>query len=200
MFIKLATGARGDTSFDPSVICSLWSPLMYQRILVPFDGSATSSRGLDEAVKLATLTGAAMRLLHVVDVLQYATGFETAAAYAGEVIPFMRQAGEATLDEGKARVEKAGVKVDTLLLDSVTTRLSDVVAEQAAQWGADLIVIGTHGRRGVGRLLLGSDAEQIVRTSSVPVLLVRAPEVAGAVTAKVPAKAGADADKAALAA
>ena len=50
------------------------------------------------------------------------------------------------------------------------------MAEQARQWPADLIVIGTHGRRGVGRMLLGSDAEQIVRTAPVPVLLVRALE------------------------
>ena len=100
---------------------------MYQRILVPFDGSATSSRGLEEAIKLATLTGATVRLIHVVDVLLFATGFETAAAYAGEVIPFMKQAGEKILQEGKARVEKAGVKAETLLVDSITTRLSVMV-------------------------------------------------------------------------
>ena len=147
---------------------------MYQRILVPFDGSATSSRGLDEAIKLATLTGATVRLIHVVDVLLFATGFETAAAYAGEVIPFMKQAGEKILQEGKARVEKAGVKAETLLVDSITTRLSDAVAAQVKAWNADLIVIGTHGRRGVDRLMLGSDAEQILRSALVPVLLVRA--------------------------
>jgi nucleotide-binding universal stress UspA family protein len=169
---------------------------MYQRILVPFDGSATSGRGLDEAVKLAVLTGACIRLIHVIDVLRYATGFETAAAYVGDVIPFMRQAGEAILQEGKARADKAGVKTETLLLDSVTTRLSEVVADQATEWAADLIVIGTHGRRGVGRLLLGSDAEQILRTSSVPVLLVRAPEVDG----DSPAKTSASAARAAVAA
>ena len=147
---------------------------MYQRILVPFDGSATSSRGLDEAITLATLTGATVRLLHVVDVLLFATGFETAAAYAGEVIPFMKQAGEKILQEGKARAEKAGVKAETLLVDSITTRLSDAVAEQVRAWNADLIVIGTHGRRGVDRLMLGSDAEQVLRSALVPVLLVRA--------------------------
>lgn len=147
---------------------------MYQRILVPFDGSATSSRGLDEAIKLATLTGATVRLLHVVDVLLFATGFETAAAYAGEVIPFMKQAGEDILQEGKARAERAGVKAETFLVDSITTRLSDAVAEQVAAWNADLIVIGTHGRRGVDRLMLGSDAEQVLRSALVPVLLVRA--------------------------
>lgn len=147
---------------------------MYQRILVPFDGSTTSSRGLDEAIKLATLTGAAVRLIHVVDVLLFATGFETAAAYASEVIPHMKKAGEKILQEGKARVEKAGIKAETILIDSITTRVSDAVAQQAKAWNADLIVIGTHGRRGVDRLMLGSDAEQVLRSALVPVLLVRA--------------------------
>ena len=147
---------------------------MYQRILVPTDGSPTSSRGLDEAIRLARLTGARVRLLHMIDVLLFATGFETSAVYMGEVVPFMRQAGEAILQEGKARVESAGVKADTFLVDSIANRLCEAVNEQVATWGADLIVIGTHGRRGAGRLLLGSDAEQIVRTALVPVLLVRA--------------------------
>ena len=149
---------------------------MYQRILVPYDGSATSSRGLDEAIRLASLTGASVRLLHLVDVLLIATGFETAAAYAGEIIPFMRQAGEKVLQEGKARVEGAGVKAETTLVEGTARRLFEVVTDQVKTWGADLIVIGTHGRRGVDRLLLGSDAEQIVRTAPVPVLLVKAPK------------------------
>jgi len=58
----------------------------------------------------------------------------------------------------------------------------DVVAEQASIWKADLIVIGTHGRRGAKRLLMGSDAEQIVRSAPAPVLLVRMPAVKGAQT------------------
>jgi nucleotide-binding universal stress UspA family protein len=159
---------------------------MYQRILVPYDGSATSRRGLDEAIQLARLTGGSLRLLHLIDVLLFATGFETATAYVDEVVPFMRQAGERILQEGKARVEKAGMKADTFLVDSIATRLSEAVNDQAKAWGADLIVIGTHGRRGVGRLLLGSDAEQIVRTAPVPVLLVRASEATADVSAKAP--------------
>lgn len=162
---------------------------MYQRILVPFDGSATSGRGLDEAIRLATLTGASLRLIHMLDILVFATGFETAAVYAGDVIPFIRRTGQTILEEGKARAEKAGVAVDTVLLEGMGTRLSDVVTEQAKAWGADLIVIGTHGRRGVGRVLLGSDAEQIVRTAPVPVLLVRAPQgVADATAPAAPAR------------
>lgn len=149
---------------------------MYQRILVPFDGSPTSSRGLDEAIGLATLTKGNLRLVHMVDDLLYVTGFESYAVYARDIVPLMREAGQKILQAGKTRAEKAGVKVDTLLLEGAAPRLSDLVAEQAISWAADLIVIGTHGRRGVGRLLLGSDAEQIVRTAPVPVLLVRATE------------------------
>ena len=148
---------------------------MYQRILVPFDGSATSSRGLDEAIGIATLTGASLRLIHMLDILDFTNGFETAAIYTDHVIPFMRRTGKEILQGGKARAENAGVRADTVLLEGMKTRLCDAVAEQARAWGADLIVIGTHGRRGVGRMLLGSDAEQIVRTSIAPVLLVRAP-------------------------
>ena len=150
---------------------------MYQRIFVPIDGSATSTQGLDEAIKLAKLTGASLRLIHVVDALTFATGFEPYAAYANDVIPIMMEAGQKILDQGKARAEANGVKVDTLLLDSLAARVSDTIIEQAKAWNADLIVIGTHGRRGVGRWLLGSDAEQIVRMAPVPVLLVRATEV-----------------------
>lgn len=152
---------------------------MYQRILVPFDGSGTSRRALDEAIKLAALTGASIRLVHLQDVLTFATGFETYSAYADSVIPLMHQAGEKILQEAKARVEKAGVSVDTVLLEGMASRLSDAVADQVKTWGAELVVIGTHGRRGVGRMLLGSDAEQIARTATVPVLLIRAPEVTG---------------------
>ena len=150
---------------------------MYHRILVPIDGSSTSTQGLDEAVKLAKLTGASLRLIHVVDPLTFATGFELYGVYAGDVIPLMKEAGEKILEQARTLVAASGVKVDTLLFDSLATRVSDTVVEQAKAWDADLIVIGTHGRRGVKRLMLGSDAEQIVRMAPVPVLLVRAPEV-----------------------
>ncbi len=169
---------------------------MYQRILVPFDGSATSSRGLDEAIGIATLTGASLRLIHMLDILDFTSGFETAAIYTDHVIPFMRRTGEEILQDGKARAEKAGIRVDTVLLEGMKTRLCDLVADQARAWDAELIVIGTHGRRGVGRMLLGSDAEQIMRTAPVPVLLVRAPHAA----ADVPTAAQAAAVKETVAA
>lgn len=104
----------------------------------------------------------------------FATGFESYAAYAGDVVPLMKEVGEQVLEKGRTHVDASSLRVDTVLLESFATRLSDLVIEQAKSWGADLIAIGIHGRRGVGRLLLGSDAEQILRMAPVPVLLVRA--------------------------
>jgi len=149
---------------------------VYERILVPFDGSQTSTCGLDEAIRLATLTGARLRLVHLVDDLQYIVGFVSYSAYANDVMPFLRRQGEQVLMEGRSRAEKAGVTADTSLVEGAALRLANVVANEVRGWSPDLIVIGTHGRRGVSRLLLGSDAEQILRNASVPVLLVRAPE------------------------
>jgi len=151
---------------------------MYQRILVPIDGSPTSTRGLDEAVRLARLTGATLRLVHVLDEFVFATGFETGATYTHDVLPMLKKTGATILANGAARVAAAGVTVDTLLMECFAQRTSEVVIAQAQTWNADLIVLGTHGRRGLGRLLMGSDAEQIVRSATVPVLLVRAEEVA----------------------
>lgn len=147
---------------------------MYQRILVPIDGSATSDKGLDEAVKLARLTGAELLLVHVVDQLTFSAGLDPYGAYAGDLITSMREAGEAILAKAKAKVQEQGIKVDTRLDDNFTSRVSELIAEEARNWGADLIVIGTHGRRGVSRWMLGSDAEQIVRMAPTPVLLIRA--------------------------
>ena len=149
---------------------------MYQRILVPIDGSTTSGEGLDEAVKLARLTGAELRLVHVVDQLTFATGLDPYGAYAGELITSMRETGEGILAQARAKVEAHGIKVESKLFDNFAGRVSDMVVDEAKTWGADLIVIGTHGRRGVTRWMLGSDAEQIVRLAPVPVLLIRASE------------------------
>ncbi|HEX7439916.1 MAG TPA: universal stress protein [Caldimonas sp.] len=154
---------------------------MYQRILVPVDGSATADLGLDEAIRLAKLTGARLRLVHVVDGVTFATGLELAT---GDILGLLVDAGAQILTAARARVEASGVAVDTFLPEAGSGRACDVVIAQAKLWNADLIVIGTHGRRGVGRLFIGSDAEQIVRTAPVPVLLVR-PEAAKAGAAAV---------------
>jgi nucleotide-binding universal stress UspA family protein len=146
---------------------------MYERILVPVDGSPTSNRGLQEAIRLAKLTGARLRLLHVTDVLSLALGSEGYAGPSSDLLLQVRKAGEAILEQARDTTQAEGVPVDTVAHENVSGRLSELVADEAAKWPADLVVLGTHGRRGVRRLVLGSDAEQIARTAPVPVLLVR---------------------------
>lgn len=146
---------------------------MYKRILVPVDGSDTSRQGLAEAIKLAGLTGARLLLLHIVDLASVALAPEAGAA-ASSLYDAMREAGTQILADAQGAAKKAGVATESVRLDTIAGRVCDVVIEQAIKWRADLIVVGTHGRRGVGRVLLGSDAEQIVRGAPVPVLLVRA--------------------------
>ena len=151
----------------------------YHQILVPVDGSPTSEKALDEAIRLAQLTGARLRLLHVVDELSYVNGFEPAMNYLNEIIPLMRVAGEKLLAHDRQKALNKGVDADFVLIVEGPGRICDHVAEQARRVKADLIVVGSHGRRGIGRVLLGSDAEQIVRHAPVPVLVVRGGEAAG---------------------
>jgi len=146
---------------------------MYERILVPYDGSATSAEALAEAVRLAKLCSSRMRLIHVVDPLMYITGFEVGAIFANEILPGLLAAGEDLLRKACGPIEEQGIPVESEVIQSSGERVARIVVEQAVSWKADLIVIGTHGRRGVDRVLMGSDAELVARTAPVPVLLVR---------------------------
>jgi nucleotide-binding universal stress UspA family protein len=146
---------------------------MYQRILVPVDGSDCAKRGLSEAIALARLTSARVRLVHVIDEPLVAIGADVAAGASADLAGIAREAAQRVLADATETVKLAGIPVDDVLLDSFDGRLCDLVAAAAKSWSAELVVIGTHGRRGLGRLLLGSDAEQILRLSPVPVLLVR---------------------------
>lgn len=145
---------------------------MYQRILVPVDGSATSERGLREAVKLASGQSTRLLLLHVVD--DYTMLMETtSAASYDEMLRGLRHYGLDVLNKAKHVAEEAGVHCETLLREVTGKRIEDVIIEQVNMHSCDLVVMGTHGRRGFSRLALGSAAEGVARQSSVPVLLVR---------------------------
>lgn len=146
---------------------------MYQRILVPIDGSATSERGLAEALALARLTHGKLRLIHVLDVSHFASGFTTEAMFVARTVGWLRERAGQLLADCRARTAAAGVEADTALLEAKDVRIAEHIADEALAWNADLIVLGTHGRRGLERCLLGSDAEQVLRLSPVPVLLVR---------------------------
>lgn len=149
---------------------------MYQRILVPVDGSSTSSHGLGEAIRLAKVTAGRVRLIHVIDELSFALAMDAYSGRTGDWLDELRAGATKLLEEGKARAAAEGVEADAVLCDNFRGAVPDRVTAEAASWPADLIVLGTHGRRGLGRMVMGSSAEQILRSASVPVLLVRAPE------------------------
>lgn len=145
---------------------------MYERILVPVDGSTTASLGVREAVRVAKSHGSAIRLVHVVIEVAPVRG----GIYTGDLHVTLRADGEAALAGASQLVEQLGARAETQLLEAAGGRAGDAIVAQAKAWPADLIVIGTHGRRGLRRLVLGSDAEYVVRMAPVPVLLVRDPD------------------------
>ncbi|CAB3894146.1 universal stress protein [Achromobacter piechaudii] len=151
---------------------------MYERILVPIDGSPTSDLGLKEAMRLAALTHGSLRLIHVIDEMSFALASDSYGVYAGELLDLLQQNGEELLAKAEALVRAQGLPVDTVLYENLQKTVQQRVVDEAIDWRADVIVIGTHGRRGVRRMMLGSSAEGVARTSPVPVLLVRAPDTA----------------------
>ncbi len=145
---------------------------MYAKILVPVDGSETSKRGLREAIKLAKNQNSQLVLFHIVNefVLDYTFSAEL---YADQLLESMRTQGQAVLDQMAALVRQQGLQPECILMESIGGAAGDLIVAQAKQSSVDLIVMGTHGRRGLRRLAVGSDAEAVIRSAPVPVLLVR---------------------------
>lgn len=145
----------------------------YRRILVAVDGSPAAAKGLREAIRLAAEQGAQLSILHVVDQF-YAFAPLDGMAPGVDLVPSFREGGKRVLSKAQAAAAKQGVKAKVVMRETVGGPAADAIVREAKKQRADLVVLGTHGRRGVRRLVLGSDAEQVVRTASVPVLLVRA--------------------------
>lgn len=148
---------------------------MYQRILVPIDGSPTSELGMHEAIRLARLTHASIRLIHVVDELSFSFGVDAYGYSAAELPDLLRRDGAEILNKALTAVRAQGIPADSVMYERLQKKVHERVIAEAEAWHADLIVVGTHGRRGVRRMVLGSSAENILRTAPVPVLLICAP-------------------------
>ena len=149
--------------------------LVYQKILVAIDSSRAASLALDEAIKLAREQQSTLRILHVLDEgLTLPPGVPS--ANLAEVDEGLYARGKALVAAAESLARDAGVQAEGVLVEEIGPRSGSRIVEQAKEWAADLIVCGTHGRRGILRLVLGSDAEYVVRHASVPVLLLRNPD------------------------
>jgi nucleotide-binding universal stress UspA family protein len=139
---------------------------MYDRLLVPTDGSPEVDAVIDHAAGLAAAHDADLHAVYVVNTAGYA-GLPGNGTVGG-LDAMMNEQGETALDRAAERV---GDRFDERVL--VEGSPSEEIVDYAEEASCDLIVMGTHGRGGIDRLLLGSVAERVVRTSSVPVLTVR---------------------------
>jgi nucleotide-binding universal stress UspA family protein len=148
---------------------------MYQRILVPLDGSDTASRGFEEAVAVARAMNSSLVLLHAVDAFPVLAEMATASSYQ-QIEENARRFGEDLLVRARSTAADHGVAAETRLVEAISGRAADVIVREARDLGCDLIVMGTHGRRGFSQLMMGSDAMAVARSADVPVLLVRHPE------------------------
>lgn len=146
---------------------------MFKRILVAVDGSDTADHALQEGIRLAGETQAQLRIVHVVDTFNYNT--DTEFPYPEEFTDALIKSGEAVLHKALAKAKKAGVTAESHLIEISNPghRIPEMIAADADSWPADLIVICTHGRKGLSRLFLGSVAEGVMRVANKPVLLIR---------------------------
>jgi nucleotide-binding universal stress UspA family protein len=149
---------------------------MYKKILVAVDGSETSNKALNAALQMAQESHGKVHIIHVVNELSYFSGHESYGARLAEVIEIAQKAGNKILDDAVDAATAAGVAAERVYVERYGAGLGDIVSTAATRLSADLIVVGTHGRRGMGRLMLGSGAEQIIRYAPIPVLVVRSSE------------------------
>ncbi len=140
---------------------------MYDRILVPTDGSEGLRGVIEHAADLAEIHGATLHGLYVVNTASYAS-FSMESTWEG-IGNMLREEGEEAVDAVESMVD-GRVPVETQVMEGSPSRK---IVHYAEREGCDLIAMGTHGRGGIDRLLLGSVAEQVVRSSEVPVLTVR---------------------------
>ena len=147
---------------------------MYERILIPTDGSKLSAKAVKAACELAEVTGAQLVFLNVVPrypVSYFEGGISVSAGEVGQIEKEWSEKAQALVDQLKGKAEARGLKARALTLKS------DLVAETvigcAKKNKCDLIVIASHGRKGIKRLLLGSETTHVLTHSHLPVLVLR---------------------------
>lgn len=142
---------------------------MYKKILCPIDGSKVSLRGAREATRLAAALSAELRFLYVLD----NTAFLLFPPAVEDFIAFARKDGEKILARAQQNARRGGVEAEVELREIREGRVAPVIVSAAKKYRAGLLVMGTHGRRGLSGLLLGSDATAVIAAAAMPVVLVR---------------------------
>lgn len=148
---------------------------MYKRILIGIDSSSCSTKALEEVILIARSLQASLRIVHAVDeslLVQHGMGIGTYIDIEATKEQ-MREDGKKMLDDAVAKAKAAGCNADSLLIESAKHRVAEMLVSAAQDWNADLIVVGTHGRRGFERMLVGSVAENLTRIATTSLLLIR---------------------------
>jgi nucleotide-binding universal stress UspA family protein len=146
---------------------------MYRRILAAVDGSRAARLAFDEAVEIARVSGATVVTICVVEhppqLIDVGAVYQADESVSAEAVT----SATAALDEAEEVLRENGVEGVCRAVDAYGESIASVLARVAEECEADLITMGTHGRRGVRRVLLGSVAESLLRMTPLPVLLVR---------------------------
>lgn len=146
---------------------------MYEHILVPFDDSNAAMEALEEALKLGRLAGSVLHIVHVVDLAQF--------SWSGSSFLRSEELAVATADTARnvfkraepLMQEYADVRVEYSVLEAVGEKVASLLVSKLTAWQCELVVMGTHGFSGVKHLLMGSVAQDVIRSAGVPVLIVR---------------------------
>lgn len=145
---------------------------MFTRVMVGIDGSLTAVAALTEAIQLATAEKAAIRAVSVVervpDIVGPGPGFVDSSALAQS----LRDIAQAALERAHNLFILTGLVGETALVNAGESDVASVLLRESQMWGAELMVLGTHARHGIERVLLGSTSESFLRMSTIPVLLI----------------------------
>ena len=147
---------------------------MYEKILVATDGSDLSKKAVSSAISLAALSGAGLVAIKIVPRYPqsyFEGGVALQATEVGKIEKQWADEGQAVVDEVKRLAELEGVKTRALTIKSDI--VSDAIISAAKKHKCDLIVMASHGRKGMKRLLLGSETHQVLTHSHIPVLVLR---------------------------
>lgn len=144
---------------------------MFKKILVPVDGSSTSQAAVSKATELAKAFGSTVTVIYVIDPYPF-TGVGTDFAYGqAEYLSAATAEANTAVHAAKESFAAAGVTVDTSIIEAHTAWRGIVEAGESLQ--ADLIVMGSHGRSGLEKLVLGSVAQAVLSHTKLPVLITR---------------------------